>query len=168
MVPSGIEAHLLRSNALPAKYRFKWRAVLRAMLAILCAILGSVSDATALRSSGRDFETLLAIRVLATPVAIEFLSLSNFDHDASLVAYLQRFRNSAWPDVLRLWESENVLYILWSPFTDKVYAGRSVNIRRRHTDHFHRIDNPAATGQIPAYHVIRDLAPHGVHPGSTL
>lgn len=166
MVPSGIEAHLLRSNALPAKYRFKWRAVLRAMLAILCAILGSVSDATALRSSGRDFETLLAIRVLATPVAIEFLSLSNFDHDASLVAYLQRFRNSAWPDVLRLWESENVLYILWSPFTDKVYAGRSVNIRRRHTDHFHRIDNPAATGQIPAYHVIRDLAPQGVHPAS--
>ena len=59
-----------------------------------------------------------------------------------------------------------MLYILRSPYTDKVYAGRSVNIRRRHTDHFHRIDNPAATGQIPAYHVIRGLAPQGVHPAS--
>ena len=59
-----------------------------------------------------------------------------------------------------------MLYILWSPFTVKVYAGRTVNFRRRHTDHFHRIDNPSAAGQIPAYHVIRNLAPSGTHPAS--
>ena len=38
------------------------------------------------------------------------------------------------------------------------YAGRTVNFRRRH--------NPNAAGQIPAYHVIRNLAPSGVHPAS--
>ena len=125
---------------------------------MLCAVLGIVGSATAVESAGRNFETLFAIRMLAAPVAVEFLSLSTFDHDTSLVAYLQKFRSSAWPDLSHLLQSENALYILRSPFTDKVYAGRTVNFRRRHTDHFHRIDNPSAAGQIPAYHVIRNLA----------
>ena len=160
------QAHLRKAHALPAKHRFKWRAVLRAMLAMLCAVLGIVGSATAVESAGRDFETLFAIRMLAAPVAVEFFSLSTFDHDTSLVAYLQKFRNSAWPDLSHLLQSENVLHILWSPFTDKVYAGRTINFRRRRTDHFHRVDNPSAAGQTPAYHVIRNLAPSGVHPAA--
>ena len=53
---------------------------------MLCAVLGIVGSATAVESAGRDFETLFAIRTLAAPVAVEFLSLSTFDHDTSLVA----------------------------------------------------------------------------------
>ena len=101
-----------------------------------------------------SFAAMLEMRIAATPVVVEFLSLSQFSHDAALVSYVQKFPGNLWPEQQP--ESHNLLYVLWSPLHDRVYAGRTVNFERRHTDHCHRIHSPTAEGQIPAYHLLRE------------
>ena len=120
-----------------------------------------IGAATATRPSSRDFESLFSLWMSALPVMVEYLSLSIFAHDVSLVRYLLRFPGSTWPNLHACIGSENLLYLLRSPFTDKVDGGRTINLHRRHIDDFHRIDNAEAVGQIPDYQVIRELVPVG-------
>ena len=101
-----------------------------------------------------SLSALLDLRLVSLPVVIEYLSLSTFDHDVSLVAYLKRFPGGLWPHLTTI--PCNALYVLWSPLHSHVYAGRTVDFNRRHTDHTFRIHNPGATGQIPAYFFFRE------------
>lgn len=110
----------------------------------------------------RSFAVMFEFRVASFPVVAEYLSISKFSHDCSLLRYLKNFPGGLWPNLTPI--PETVLYILWSPLHDKIYAGRSVNFERRHTDHCHRIHCSTASGQIPAYHALRQHTSHGLLP----
>ena len=97
---------------------------------------------------------LLELRLASLPIVAEYLSLSTFDHDQSLLAYLKKFPGGLWPDMASI--PSNALYVLWSPLHSHMYAGRTIDFNRRHTDHSYRIHNPGATGQIPAYFFLRE------------
>ena len=131
----------------------KWRKVLSGLLKVAVAIMSSFSSAKG--PSSCKFQIMFAVRMASLPVTVEFLSLSCKHHDVQLTRYLSCFPGSVWPNTQAAIESSNVLYILWSPLTDKVYGGRTTNLIERHRQHFCRISDPSIQGQIPAYEVIR-------------
>lgn len=110
----------------------------------------------------RSFATMYEFRLASLPIVIEYLSISKFSHDCSLVRYLSSFPGSLWPQLTS--EPKTVLYILWSPLHDKIYAGRTIGFERRHLDHCHRIHCQNAPGQIPAYHALREHVSHDLLP----
>ena len=80
-----------------------------------------------------SFVALLELRLACAPIVVEYLFLSHFAHDQSLIRYIASFPGSLWPDLSRI--PATTLYILWSPLHDKVYAGRTINFVRRHLDY---------------------------------
>ena len=140
----------------------KWRAVLRAVLRIAVAIMTACSSAQGPASC--KFQVMFAIRMACLPVIVEFLYLSTKHHDAQLIRFLTNFPGSVFPNMQKAIESGNLLYILWSPVTDKVYGGRTTCLIERHRQHFWRIANPDTPGQIPAYKVIRAITWSNVAP----
>ena len=103
---------------------------------------------------------MYCIRQIALPVIIEYLSISRYAHDVSLVRYLSKFPGSMWPYLS--FDHANLLYILWSPLHDRTYGGRSTNIAHRHFKHCYNISFPETTNQIPAYFVLRDMQYDGM------
>ena len=112
--------------------------------------------------SSCKFQLMLAVRMASLPVVAEFLFLSTRHHDVQLTRYLESFPGSVFPNMRSATESGNLLYILWSPFTDKVYGGRTTCLIETHRQHFCRIADSDMSGQIPAYEVIRATAPQGI------
>ena len=125
------------------------------MLLLFMACMGRVAGTMEVPGN-HALSTVLEIRLACIPIVVEYLSLSSFDHDVSLVNYLTRFPGSRWPHMSPI--PANTLYVLWYPLHSFLYGGRTVNFLRRHTDHSYRIHNPSATGQIPAYFFVREKA----------
>ncbi|OLQ00129.1 ERAD-associated E3 ubiquitin-protein ligase doa10 [Symbiodinium microadriaticum] len=125
------------------------------VLLLFMACMGRVAGTMEVPGN-HALSTVLEIRLACIPIVVEYLSLSSFDHDVSLVNYLTRFPGSRWPHMSPI--PANTLYVLWYPLHSFLYGGRTVNFLRRHTDHSYRIHNPSATGQIPAYFFVREKA----------
>ena len=110
---------------LPACKKARWRQFLRAVLLLFVAHMNVFANSLG-HPGNHSFAAMLEMRIAATPVVVEFLSLSQFSHDAALVSYVQKFPGNLWPELQP--ESHNLLYVLWSPLHDRVYAGRTVNL----------------------------------------
>ena len=142
----------------------RWRSVLRSMLFMFLACMSSFANELGVPGN-HSFVALLELRRACAPIVVEYLFLSHFAHDQSLIRYIASFPGSLWPDLSRI--PATTLYILWSPLHDKVYAGRTINFVRRHLDHTHRIHCPYAPGQIPAYFAFREHASHDILPSAS-
>lgn len=136
---------------------------MRSMLYMFLACMNSFAHELGVPGN-HSFVALLELRLACAPIVVEYLFLSHFAHDQSLIRYIASFPGSLWPDLSRI--PATTLYILWSPLHDKVYAGRTINFVRRHLDHTHRIHCPHAPGQIPAYFAFREHASHDILPSA--
>ena len=125
---------------------------MRSILYLFLTCMSSFATELGLPGS-RSFAIMFEFRVASFPVVAEYLSISKFSHDCSLLRYLKNFPGGLWPNLTPI--PETVL---------KIYAGRSVNFERRHIDHGHRIHCSTASGQIPAYHALRQHTSHGLLP----
>ena len=143
----------------------KWRKVLSWLLRVAVVIMSTCSAASGPASC--KYQTMFAVRMASLPVIVEFLSLSSRHHDVQLLRYLTSFPGSVVPNLQTAIESGNLLYVLWSPLTDKVYGGRTTSLIERHRQHFCRISDRFVQGQIPAYEVMRVTSPDGVCPDAS-
>ena len=131
----------------------KWRIVLFAMLRIAVAL--HTRCAQPFGTSSCKYRLMFQNQMCFLPVDVEFLRISEKDHDVNLVRFEKDSRGSVFPSLYEAVEASNLLYIFWTPFSDKVYAGRTTCLIERRRQRFCRIADNTLRGQIPAYEVIR-------------
>ena len=95
--------------------------------------------------------------MLACNVFAELLCTSSSRRYNCRFDVLTKHPYSCFPNYSQFVGSNNLLYILFSPWCKHLYVGRTINLYQRHWDHFRRISHPEKDGQLPAYYAMRKL-----------